>query len=216
MKKLTMLPRRPWASAGSISLQSQCPSRRFQICYLTTGGCNQVLGLVLDYCQSRLGPESGYRVQGSQSCCQVTGWERGFLIWLGVSQSLLVCWWAGPNPAHLGVRSVMLWGILQVSGFLVSASWWVTLVQSLHRFPRAGGSQGFLELNPAHWQIKLCLGALWWAGPCLEACLRQLWTQEGFSNLSADRWIYVATQLVAWPVVSQHWHLQAIGLLSWH
>ena len=55
MKKLTVLP--PEALGLLLAHQSaESVSRRFQICYLTTGGCNQVLGLVLEYCQSRLGP----------------------------------------------------------------------------------------------------------------------------------------------------------------
>ena len=50
MKKLTVLP--PEALGLLLAHQSaESVSRRFQICYLTTGGCNQVLGLVLEYCQ---------------------------------------------------------------------------------------------------------------------------------------------------------------------
>lgn len=77
----------------------------------------------------------------------------------GVSELVLVCWWAGPKPSSSWGKAWRAVGRLQDSGFLLSASWWVMLVSRRVQVSYgSGGSQGFLEQDPALWWIELCLG----------------------------------------------------------
>ena len=70
----------------------------------------------------------------------------------GASELVLVCWWAGPKPNLSWGEVWHAVGRLQDSGFLLSSSWWVTLVSRRVQVSYgSGGSQGFLEQDPALW-----------------------------------------------------------------
>ena len=40
---------------------------------------------------------------------------------------------------------------------------------------------------------------------------RQLWALWSLDSLSADRHGYVPAQMVVWPELAQHWHVQVTG-----
>ena len=189
-------------------------SRRLWVCCLLTGGWSQVLGLVLDYWQAEPGP--GVWLQGPGFPELVSD------CWWWVS-SLWHSWVWGPSCPEACVvllvdrvkTQLVRWQGLACCGqsgsagygvviflCLMSAPWWVRLAQRLLQASWRAG------LVPAHWWMELGLGLLvgrtMYRGSCgLRKSLGII--------LSADGWGCVPTQLVAWPEVSKHWHLQAVG-----
>ena len=88
---------------------------------------------------------------------------------------------------------------------LVSALWWVRLVQELVQ------ASWWKGLVTAHWWVELdpvpLVGRARSSGMSRSGCE----PRKTLGSLSVDMWDCVPTLLVVYPEASQHWSLQAVG-----
>ena len=88
---------------------------------------------------------------------------------------------------------------------LVSAPWWVRLVQ---RLVHASWQEG---LVPAHWWVELGPGPLVSRALSRDISRRGCGLRTPLGSLSADGLGCIPTLLIVWPEAFQHWSLQAVG-----